>query len=832
MSTASHRLHRPSIALIFAAAACGDDGRITSDSATATETTAPTSIGSDPTEVTPTTGATESASASEATQGSMSNSMSATEPTGATTEGTDPTVSTATESATEGTTDGTTGGVCSDDEKCGGVCCGAGELCDNGECVPDCGGPPPCGEAKECCAAGDLCYLGECVTPGPACDEQVCATKPFQNACGDGFVCDPQQKLCLPSKADPTCEYVPPPNVFKPEPLFTWGKRKVFACVMDADCQVAEVCTDKVCTPTWKHWDVANEELPTWYQVSSIPVVVDLDDNCVPDVIFNTYTGSTISSNGVIRAIRGDTGEALWTVSDAAYRTNSTSNLAVGDIDGDGLPDVAASAEGKRIIAIKNDGTPMWKSDPYTGADSSGSVAIANMDGEGGPEIMFGAAIFDNLGKKLWEGAAGIGRNGQGPISCVADLDGDSRPELIGGDTAYKTTGTVAGNNFSGMVMWNSPATDGFCGVADFDPDGAPEVVVVSAAKVFVLNGQTGAIRAQANIPAGGTGGSPNIADFNGDGLRDIGVAGSARYTVFLFDAKTNTLSTLWTAVTEDDSSQVTGSSVFDFDGDGRNEVVYNDEAYIRIYPGVEPDCEMNPPGPGCDKNMTDAEVLFRDRNSSRTRTEYPVIADVNGDFKADIVFSTNNDSAASLVTDAGIEVFKDSLDNWVATRPVWNQHTYHITNVGLLGDIPMVEQDNWTTPMDDPYNSYRNNVQGGSNFCAPDLILYDLDFDAGVCADKLDLSVYIANQGCLGVGPGVNVSFYEEQLGLLGTVQTQGALVAGAAEQLTLSVPGMFNSVTVWAVADDDGMGNGVLNECDEVNNSLPKSKVCVPPG
>ncbi len=133
---------------------------------------------------------------------------------------------------------------------------------------------------------------------------------------------------------------------------------------------------------------------------------------------------------------------------------------------------------------------------------------------------------------------------------------------------------------------------------------------------------------------------------------------------------------------------------------------------------------------------------------------------------------------------------------------------------------------------MDDPYNSYRNNVQGASDFCAPDLIPYDLDFDAGVCADKLDLSVFVANQGCLGVGPGVNVSFYEEQMGLLGTVQTQGPLVAGAAEQVKLSVPGMFDSVTVWAVADDDGMGKGTLNECAEENNSLPKVQVCVPPG
>jgi len=26
--------------------------------------------------------------------------------------------------------------------------------------------------------------------------------------------------------------------------------------------------------------------------------------------------------------------------------------------------------------------------------------------------------------------------------------------------------------------------------------------------------------------------------------------------------------------------------------------------------------------------------------------------------------------------------------------------------------------------------------------------------------------------------------------------------------------------------------MGNGVLNECDEVNNSLPKTQLCIPPG
>ena len=55
---------------------------------------------------------------------------------------------------------------------------------------------------------------------------------------------------------------------------------------------------------------------------------------------------------------------------------------------------------------------------------------------------------------------------------------------------------------------------------------------------------------------------------------------------------------------------------------------------------------------------------------------------------------------------------------------------------------------------------------------------------------------------------------------------------MAGAAEKVEFSYPGMFDSVTVYAVVDDDGMGNGQLNECDEVNNTGPMTQVCIPPG
>jgi hypothetical protein len=52
---------------------------------------------------------------------------------------------------------------------------------------------------------------------------------------------------------------------------------------------------------------------------------------------------------------------------------------------------------------------------------------------------------------------------------------------------------------------------------------------------------------------------------------------------------------------TQDCSSAFTGSSVFDFDGNGKAEVVYADEQYMRIYDGTTGDVLLRcatPPAP------------------------------------------------------------------------------------------------------------------------------------------------------------------------------------------------------------------------------------------
>ena len=85
--------------------------------------------------------------------------------------------------------------------------------------------------------------------------------------------------------------------------------------------------------------------------------------------------------------------------------------------------------------------------------------------------------------------------------------------------------------------------------------------------------------------------------------------------------APTPTLSVKWSSPTQDGSSNRTGSSVFDFQGDGAAEVVYGDECYFRVYEGETGD------------------VVYEIEMSTATIHEYPLVADVDGDGKVRCAF-------------------------------------------------------------------------------------------------------------------------------------------------------------------------------------------------
>ena len=63
------------------------------------------------------------------------------------------------------------------------------------------------------------------------------------------------------------------------------------------------------------------------------------------------------------------------------------------------------------------------------------------------------------------------------------------------------------------------------------------------------------------------------------------------------------------------------------------------------------------------------------------------------------------------------VQVIRDAEDRWVPTRRIWNQHTYHVTNVREDGTIPQFEQPHWTL-----LNTFRTNAQiEGGTVCQPE---------------------------------------------------------------------------------------------------------------
>lgn len=446
-------------------------------------------------------------------------------------------------------------------------------------------------------------------------------------------------------------------------------------------------------TPTLRWAWTSSTVLPDYLNVMNTPSVMDLDGDKKPEVIFGATnsTGGGLVEVGVLRALSGSTGAEVFTVTDSNYRIDTTASVATGDIDGDGKPDiVAVDASGSRLIAFNRDGTYKWRSGQLE-AINWGAPAIADLNGDGKAKIVIGRQVVDGAtGALLWTGTAGNGSGGGvGPLSLVSDMNGDGKLDVVAGNTIYNGNGTIQAQNA------NLP--DGYTAVADFDGDGKPEVVLVANGQVWLLNAdmsvRPGWPRA---IPAGGYGGPPTVADFDGDGKPDIGVAGASRYAVFKRDG-----TLMWASVTQDASSNRTGSSVFDFQNDGKAEVVYGDELYLRVYDG------------------STGAVQFQTAKSSCTWYEYPVIADTNADLHADIVAVANNNCGYG--PERG--VYDWSGADWVATRAVWNEHTYHITNVGQDGSIPANEQPNWLTP---GLNNFRLNqyVPGESPIPEPSSVV------------------------------------------------------------------------------------------------------------
>jgi hypothetical protein len=338
-------------------------------------------------------------------------------------------------------------------------------------------------------------------------------------------------------------------------------------------------------------------------------VVGDLDGDSLPDVMVMSGVGPDGSVTNNLTAKKGSNGSHLWEESVSSSYVNVYTEV-VGDLDGDGLPDVlvewyVGDTDTETLVAKKgSDGTDLWEEFAPIGYWNfiEGKV-VGDQDGDGlsdvlvrictGPLNNTTATVVAKKGSDgthMWEESI-IGYNAGLNDDVVPDLDGDGLPDVIirmslRGVTPEYTL--IAKKISDGTHLWEESNTESdpymeAWVVADLDGDGLTDILVQTERgfggdRTFTWIAKKGSDgthlweesvsgdRDYNDIEAQGA-----AADFDGDGLPDVLVqsrTGSAENQIYTAIGKKGSDGThLWEAESNEEISFSSSEGEGDEDG-------------------------------------------------------------------------------------------------------------------------------------------------------------------------------------------------------------------------------------------------------------------------
>lgn len=313
---------------------------------------------------------------------------------------------------------------------------------------------------------------------------------------------------------------------------------------------------------------------PGWPQeVSQDPLggaaVGDIDNDQDLDIVGMARDGNIYAWN---------TGGAILPGFPRACGSMMFSTPVLGDLNGDSnLEIVVGGFISKRIYVIKSDGADYAGWPFQVSGNLYGSAALADIDEDGLPEIVF--AAYDSTLHVLnidQTYVAGFPVHFSGQVKtapCVADIDGDGHLNIIIGTS----TGRVYAFGHDGAVLPGWPVTLGSSvfsppSLADMDNDGRLEVLVgCNDWRMYVFNSDGQPQNGFPVTTGAAVTSSPVVGDIDGDGRSEI-VFGSSDGLIYAVDYRGQNLANF--PIHPVASGQITGSAgLADLDGDGDCEI-------------------------------------------------------------------------------------------------------------------------------------------------------------------------------------------------------------------------------------------------------------------